>query len=239
MKYEEFKNIFVEQVSKIGVKIDEKNIEIFYKYMNGILEWNEKINVTAVTDEKMFIVKHFVDSLTINRFLENKTSIIDIGTGAGFPGIPIKIVNPDIKATLIDSVNKKLNVIRDLSNRIGFKNLEIIHTRAEDLASKFEYREKYDIATTRAVSNFCTIVEYMLPFVKIGGYAICMKGPNYKEELEDAQNAIKILGGEIYKVEKINVNDELERNIAIIKKIKETPKKYPRGQGKPLKEPIR
>lgn len=239
MDINEFRITFLEETKKIKVTVDDEMIKKFYLYMNGIIEWNDKVNVTAITDEKMFIVKHFIDSLTVNRFVENKESVIDIGTGAGFPGIPLKILNPNLKVTLIDSVNKKLNVIRDLAEKIDLKNLEIIHTRAEDLANKDEYRENYDVATTRAVSNFSTIVEYMLPFVKIGGYAVCMKGPNYKEELEEARNAIKILGGEVEFIESLNVNEELERNIIVIKKIKETPKKYPRGQGKPLKEPIR
>lgn len=239
MNIEEFKSVFLEEAEKINIKVDEEKLLKFYSYMNGIIEWNDKINVTAITDEKMFIVKHFIDSLTVNRFLEGKNSVIDIGTGAGFPGIPLKILNPNIKITLIDSVNKKLNVIRDLSDKIGLEKLEIIHTRAEDLAIKKEYREQYDIATTRAVSNLSTIVEYMLPFVKIGGFAICMKGPNYKEELEEAETAIKVLGGKLEKIESLNVNDELERNLIIIKKIKETQKKFPRNQGKPLKEPIR
>lgn len=239
MNIEEFKKIFLEESRKININVNDDMILKFYNYMNGIIEWNDKINVTAIADEKMFIVKHFIDSLTVNKFLEYKTSVIDIGTGAGFPGIPLKILNPDIKITLIDSVNKKLNVIRDIAQKIELEKLEVIHTRAEDLAGKVEYREQYDIATTRAVSNFSTIVEYMLPFVKVGGRAICMKGPNYKEELEEARNAIKILGGEVEYIESLNVNEELERNIIVIKKIKETQKKYPRGQGKPLKEPIR
>lgn len=239
MDINEFRITFLEEAKKIKVTVDDEMIKKFYSYMNGIIEWNDKVNVTAITDEKMFIVKHFIDSLTVNRFVENKESVIDIGTGAGFPGIPLKILNLNLKVTLIDSVNKKLNVIRDLAEKIDLKNLEIIHTRAEDLANKDEYRENYDVATTRAVSNFSTIVEYMLPFVKIGGYAVCMKGPNYKEELEEARNAIKILGGEVEFIETLNVNEELERNIIVIKKIKETPKKYPRSQGKPLKEPIR
>ncbi len=238
MNIEEFKKLFLEEAKKINVSVDEDMINKFYTYMKEIIVWNDKVNVTAITDERMFIVKHFIDSLTINRFLEDKKSIIDIGTGAGFPGIPLKIVNPNLKVTLIDSVNKKLNVIRNISEKINLTNLEIIHTRAEDLANKNEYREKYDVATTRAVSNLTTILEYMLPFVKVGGYAVCMKGPNYTQELEDARNAIEILGGKYQCIETLNVNEELERNIIIIKKVKETPKKYPRGQGKPLKEPI-
>lgn len=239
MNKDEFKSIFLDEIKKIDVSVNDDMLNKFYTYMKEIIDWNEKVNVTAITDEKMFIVKHFIDSLTVNRFVENKNSVIDIGTGAGFPGIPLKIVNPELKVTLIDSVNKKLNVIRDISEKINLNNLQIIHTRAEDLAIKDEYREKYDVATTRAVSNLSTILEYMLPFVKVGGYAVCMKGPNYKEELDDARNAITVLGGEYQFIETLNIDEELERNIIIIKKIKETPKKYPRGQGKPLKEPIR
>ena len=231
--YKEIRNTLKE------IELTEIQIKQFYNYMNGILKWNKSINVTSITDEKMFIVKHFADSLTINRFVEDKKTLIDIGTGAGFPGIPLKIVNKDLKVTLIDSVNKKLNIIRDITADFNLENLEIIHTRAEDLANDIEYREKYDIATTRAVSNLTTIAEYMLPFVKINGYAICMKGPNIKQELEDSKVAIEVLGGKLEKIESLNVGNELERNIILIKKVKSTPKKFPRGKGKPLKEPIR
>lgn len=239
MNIEEFGKIFLEEIKNNELEVTENQINQFYNYMIGIIEWNAKINVTAITDEKMFIVKHFIDSLTINKYINTSKSLIDIGTGAGFPGIPLKVMNPNTKITLIDSVNKKLNVIRDLSLKIGLENLEIIHTRAEDLAQKKEYREMYDIATTRAVSNVSTIVEYMLPFVKVNGLAICMKGPNFKEELDRAQKAIEILGGKIENIESLNVGEELERNIIVIRKIKNTPNKYPRGQSKPLKEPIR
>lgn len=239
MELKEFKEIFVNESKDLNLEINDKQLELFYQYMNGIIDWNDKINVTAITDEKMFIVKHFVDSLAINKFVAQAKSIIDIGTGGGFPGIPLKIMNYDKKVTLIDSVNKKLNVIRDITKDMDLGELEILHFRAEDLASKQEYRETYDIATTRAVSNFSTILEYMLPFIKVGGYAICMKGPNYTEEFEEAKVAIEVLGGKFDSIERLNVGNELERNIIIIKKVKNTPKKFPRGQGKPLKEPIR
>ncbi len=239
MNIEEFKKIFLEEIKKNEIDVTDNQVEQFYKYMIGIIDWNTKINVTAITDEKMFIVKHFIDSLTINKYVKGSKSLIDIGTGAGFPGIPLKIINSNTEITLIDSVNKKLNVIRDLSSKINLEKLEIIHTRAEDLAQKKEYREMYDIATTRAVSNISTIVEYMLPFVKINGLAICMKGPNFKEELDNAQKAIEILGGKVEKIESLNVGEEIERNIIVIKKVKNTPNKYPRGQSKPIKEPIR
>ncbi len=239
MDIELFKKIFAEEANKNKITVSDEEIENLYKYMVGIIEWNDKVNVTAITDEKLFIVKHFIDSLLINHYLQGKESIIDIGTGGGFPGVPLKILNKEKKFTLIDSVNKKLNVIRDLSEKIGLENLEIIHTRAEDLASKKEYREMFDVATTRAVSNLSTILEYMLPFIKVGGIAICMKGPNYNEELEEARKAIEILGGKFEKIETFNLEGEMERNILVIKKVKNTPNKFPRGQGKPLREPIR
>lgn len=239
MDIKEFKRYFLNQIENSKIDITDEQLEKFYYYMNGIIDWNTKINVTAITEEKMFIVKHFIDSLTINKYLEGKENVIDIGTGAGFPGIPLKIMNENVKVTLIDSVNKKLNVIRDLSEKIELDKLEIIHTRAEDLAQNKKYRECYDIATTRAVSNLSTIMEYMLPFIKLDGIAICMKGPNFKEELEDSKKAIEILGGRLEKIESLNVGEELERNIIIVRKVKNTPIKYPRGQSKPLKEPIR
>ena len=238
MKLEEFKNIIIEEGKIYNLEFNDKQIDNLYNYMIGIIDWNDKVNVTAIVDEKMFIVKHFIDSLTINGYIKGKERIIDIGTGGGFPGIPLKIFNENSKFTLIDSVNKKLNVIRDITSRMEIKNLEVIHARAEDLANKDEYREKYDVATTRAVSNLSTILEYMLPFVKVGGMAVCMKGPNYINELNEAKKAIEILGGKLEKIETFNIDDS-ERNKIIIKKVKKTPENFPRGQGKPLKEPIR
>lgn len=238
MNLNEFKEYFIEEAEKNKIEFKEEKLEDLYKYMQGVLEWNEKINVTSITDEKMFIVKHFLDSLTVSSIIEEKKSIIDIGTGAGFPGVPLKIMNEDKRITVIDSINKKLNIIRDLTEKLNLTNLEIIHTRAEDLANKKEYREQYDIAITRAVSNFSTILEYMLPFVKVGGLAICMKGPNYKEELNAGKKAIEILGGKLKEIKTIKIDEE-ERNLIIIEKKECTPKKFPRGQGKPLKEPIR
>ena len=239
MNLEEFSKVFEKELSKNNIKLNRDIFEKFYIYMKEIINWNDKINVTAITDEKEFLVKHFIDSLTVNRFLEDNKSLIDIGTGAGFPGIPLKFANNNLKITLIDSVNKKLNVIRDISEKMDLNNLEIIHSRAEDLAMEKDYREKYDYATTRAVSRLNTIVEYMLPFIKIGGKAICMKGINIEEELNEAKTAIDILGGKIESVEKIIIDDEYERNLVVISKEKATPKQFPRGKGKPLKEPIK
>ena len=239
MDLNEFNKIFESECIKNNIEYDIKKSEQLYNYMKVILEWNEKINLTAITDEKMFIVKHFIDSLAVQALVENKKRILDIGTGAGFPGIPLKIYNENTEFTLIDSVNKKIMVVNDVIDKLQLKNIEALHIRAEELAKKNNYRESFDIVTTRAVSNLATISEYMLPFIKIGGKAICLKGPNVEQELEESRNAIKILGGEIEKIEKISIDDEFERNIVIIKKIKETDKKYPRGQGKPAKEPIK
>ena len=239
MNLNEFNKIFEIECKKNNIKISEEKNEKFFQYMNLILEWNEKVNLTAIKDEKEFIVKHFIDSLTIDYLIKESKRILDIGTGAGFPGIPLKINNPNANVTLIDSVNKKIMVLNDVIEKLGLDKIEALHVRAEELARESAYREKFDIVTTRAVSNLSTISEYMLPFVKIGGKAICMKGPNIEKELEDAKKAIQMLGGEIENIEKFNIDDEFERNIIIIKKVKNTNKKYPRGQGKPAKEPIK
>ena len=238
MELEEFKKFFEEQLEQNHIDI-EIEVEEFYIYMKNILEWNEKINVTNIKEEKEFIIKHFIDSLTISKYIENNNRVLDIGTGGGFPGIPLKLSNKTIKATLIDSVNKKITVVNDGIQKLKLEKVEAIHTRAEDLAKIKDYRENFDIVVTRAVSNLSTIVEYMLPFLKIGGKAICMKGPNYEEELEEAKKAINVLGGTIQEINKIKISEEFERNIIIIKKEKNTLKQYPRGNGKPLRNPIK
>ena len=240
MSFEEFKEVFLKELSILNTNIDinDEVIKMFFDYMNGIISWNDKINVTAIIEPKEFIVKHFVDSITINEIINNEGKLLDVGTGAGFPGIPIKLLNNKLSVTLIDSVNKKLNVIRDVTKDMNIDNLEIIHSRAEDLARDNNYREKYDYVTTRAVSNLSTILEYMVPFLKVNGIAICMKGPNFKEEIDDSTNTFKVLGIRLKEVKKY-VFEGQERNVLIIEKIKKTDEKYPRGGGKPLKEPLK
>lgn len=239
MEKNEFLEFMKEECEKNNIQISNEEIEKLYIYMKEILEWNKKVNVTAIKDEKEFIVKHFIDSLTIEKYIANGEKVLDIGTGAGFPGIPIKITKNKSHVDLVDSVNKKLNVIRDIIPKIKVEDIECIHTRAEDLAKNVKYRESYDVVTSRAVANLTTLVEYMLPFAKVGGKIICMKGPNVEEELTESKKAISILGGKIEQIENINIDSDYERNIIIIKKEKPTPKQYPRGQGKPLKEPIK
>lgn len=240
MNFDEFKDKFIKELSILNndINLSDDVLKNFYDYMNGIISWNDKINVTAIVDPDEFIVKHFIDSITINEIVENKGKLLDIGTGAGFPGVPIKLLNDKLSVTLIDAVNKKLNVIRDVSKDMNIDNLEIIHSRAEDLARDKNYREQYDYVTTRAVSNLSTILEYMIPFLKVNGIAICMKGPNYKEEIEDAKNTFKVLGIKLKEVKKY-VFEGQERNVLIIEKLKKTDEKFPRGGGKPLKEPLK
>ena len=239
MEIEEFEKFFIKECEENNINFQNIEISKLYIYMNEVLSWNEKVNLTAKKKKKEFIVKHFIDSLTIINYIENGESVIDIGTGAGFPGIPIKLAREDSKVILVDSVNKKLNIIRDIIPKLNIDQIECIHSRAEDLAQNKMYREAFDNVVSRAVSNLTTLVEYMLPFAKIGGKIICMKGPNYEEELKESMKAIKVLGGALEKIESRNVDNELERNLIIIKKEKPTPKQYPRGQGKPLKNPLK
>ena len=239
MGRESFSKELIEKAKKVNIEIDAKKEEQFYNYMKLLLEWNEKINLTAITEQNDIILKHFIDSITINKYIEQSNSIIDIGTGAGFPGIPLKIMNQNKKITLVDSLNKRINFLNEVCKEISLENIQCIHARAEELASDLEYRENYETVVSRAVARLNVLTEYMLPFVKKGGLCICMKGPNIDGELEEAKNAIKVLGGKIKSVESFFLPDsDIERNVIIIEKVAETPKKYPRKAGLPSKQPI-
>lgn len=239
MDFEEFKQKLQEESNKIQIKIEEKESRTFYDFMKILLVENEKVNLTAITEENEIIIKHFIDSLTINKYLINANKILDLGTGAGFPGIPLKIVNKDKEFVLVDSLNKRIEFLNKVKEKCELENLELIHSRAEDLAKNINYREKFDVVTSRAVANLRTLAEYLLPFVKKEGICICMKGPNVDNELEEAKNSINILGGKIEKIEKIFLKEnDMERNILIIRKIQNTPNKYPRKAGIPTKSPL-
>lgn len=230
---------FVQRLKDFNIKINDEQIKRFMNYMNLLLEWNEKINLTAITQPEEVKLKHFVDSLTVLKYINDDDKVIDIGTGAGFPGIPLKIMNENTKITLLDSLNKRINFLNIVIETLNLRNIQAIHGRAEEIARNKLYREKYDVAVSRAVANLSTLTEYMLPFVKVGGKCICMKGANVNEELERAQNAIKELGGEIERVDNFYLSDnDNERNIIIIRKVKETSSKYPRKAGMPSKEPL-
>ena len=239
MEEEKFINILIEKAEKIGVDISIEKAKRFYAYMKIMLEWNEKINLTAITEENEIILKHFIDSISINKHIKNSNKIIDVGTGAGFPGIPLKIINDDIDFILMDSLNKRIKFLEEVKEKLELKKIELVHARAEELGKDIKYRAKVDVAVSRAVSNLRVLVEYMLPLVKKNGTCICMKGPNLLEEIEDAKNAIGKLGGKIEKIENIMLQgNEIERNIVIIRKIEETPNKYPRKPGIPMKQPL-
>lgn len=232
--YEKMKSLS----NNIDIEITKSQVEKFYIYMIQLLEWNKKINLTAIEDQDEIILKHFIDSLTIERYIKNAKSIIDIGTGAGFPGIPIAIINNNINITLLDSLNKRIKFLNNIIQKLELNNVIAIHGRAEDIAKLEEYREKFDIVTSRAVAPFNILLEYMLPFNKVNGNSISMKGSNI-EEIENSSKALNELGGKIESIEKINLpNTEVQRNIIIIEKIKKTPNKYPRKAGVPKKEPL-
>ena len=239
MNIEEFKKILLEESNKIDIELTEDKIELFYNYMEILLEWNKKINLTAITEEKEIILKHFIDSISINKYIKKEKIVMDIGTGAGFPGIPLKILNFNNKFILVDSLNKRINFLKEVKKELNLNNLELIHSRVEDIAKNLEYRENIDIIVSRAVANLRILAEYMIPFLKIGGECICMKGPNIDNEIEESKKAIEILGGKIERIENINLlEDDIKRNIIIIKKIRQTPSKYPRKAGIPVKQPI-
>lgn len=238
MNFEEFKEEWTKKYPESANKIAEEQMQKFFSYMELLLEWNQKMNLTAITDPKEIILKHFIDSMTISPYIEEEKKVIDVGTGAGFPGIPLAIICPNTSFTLIDALNKRISFLKEVVTKLQLSNVVVEHARAEDFAK--ENREKYDIATSRAVANLPVLLEYLLPFVKKEGKCICMKGPNIQEELDEAKKAITVLGGELEKVDYFHLMDtEIERNNVVIKKIKNTPLQYPRKSGIPSKNPIR
>lgn len=237
MEKTNFYKKMAEESEKIGIKLPDEQLNEFYEYMQLLLEWNEKMNLTAITDPEEVIKKHFVDSITIKKYIKEKSRLIDVGTGAGFPGIPLKIVDKSIKLTLLDSLNKRINFLNEIIEKLNLKEVNTIHSRAEEYA-KNKVRESYDVAVSRAVADLPILLEYLMPYVKLNGICICMKGPKAQEELERSKKAINILGGKLEEVEKITIDEEMERNLIIIRKIKDTPNKYPRKAGMPTKNPI-
>lgn len=235
-----FDEIFKKLAKEIHLDIDRSKIVKFYEYMNLLLEWNEKINLTAITEQNDIILKHFIDCLTIKKYLKDNDKIVDIGTGAGFPGIPLAIMSEANKFTLVDSLNKRVNFLNDVKEKIDLKNIEAIHARAEEFGQNKIYREKYDIAVSRAVANLSVLLEYLLPTVKVGGKVICMKGSQVQDEINEAKYALKELGGVIKLTDEFCLPEtDMKRNIIVIEKIKNTPKKYPRKSGTPSKQPLK
>ena len=239
MEKSEFLHKINKKMEKLDICLNEKQLEQFFMYKDLLITWNEKMNLTAIKDEDEIITKHFIDSLTIANKIGKEDKVIDIGTGAGFPGIPLKIFKEDISVTLLDSLNKRISFLQEVINKLELKDIYAIHGRAEEIARNEKYREKYDVAISRAVAPIHTLLEYMLPYVKVGGKCICMKGPNLEEENKNLENCLSILGGKIEKIEEIVLPEtDIRRNIMIINKIKSTPKKYPRNPGIPTKKPL-
>ena len=238
------KEIFFEKMQgkskDLGVRFSVKQIEQFFEYMNLLIEWNEKMNLTAITEPDEIVLKHFIDSITILKELEDGSKLVDVGTGAGFPGIPLSIMNPTLKITLVDSLNKRLIFLQEVVNKLKLENIEIVHARAEEFGQNKKYREQFDIATSRAVANLSTLSEYLIPLVKIGGKVISMKASDAKQELNEAKKAIEVLGGTVEKIDEFNLpQSDIRRTVIIIRKNKLTPNKYPRKPGTPSKEPIK
>lgn len=229
-------------LEQLNISYDEEIIEKYKKYMERIIEWNEKVNLTSIIDTDQFIVKHYIDSIMCVpcKEFQNAEKIIDVGTGGGFPGIPLALAAPDKEFVLMDSLNKRIKIINILCAEIGIDNVTAIHARAEELARNKAHRESYDLCVSRAVANLSTLSEYCLPFIKKGGYFLSYKGPDSKQEIRDARNAINILGGKIQREEKAAMESfQLEHKIVYIEKIRETPAKYPRKAGTPSKEPLK
>lgn len=206
----------------------------FEKYRQMLIETNKKFNLTTIDEPDQIKIKHFQDSLTIKSYINEGMKVLDIGSGAGFPGIPLRI-EKDFDLTLIDSVNKKVNFMNQVIEELDLKNTRAIHVRAEDFAK--EHREEFDMVISRAVANLSTLSEYALPFLKVGGIFIAMKGPKAEEEYEDAKNALKILGGELINIDSMDLHGNTRKNI-LIKKVRSTKKKYPRGKNLPKKNPL-
>ena len=223
--------------SKYGFTLSELQIEQFIKYYQYLIQENEKFNLTAITEAEQVIVKHFLDSvLPIKEFSKNAW-LIDVGSGAGFPGLPIKIMRPDLHIVLLDSLQKRVNFLNECISLLKLDNIEAVHFRAEDYVKL--KREKFDYAVSRAVAQTDTLVEYLLPYIKVGGKACLYKSHKIEEELPQAKVAIKTLGGEFDKTLSFNLQEsESERNIAFIKKVHQTPIKYPRGKNLPKIKPI-
>ncbi|MCK9217976.1 MAG: 16S rRNA (guanine(527)-N(7))-methyltransferase RsmG [Firmicutes bacterium] len=235
--------IFLENGFKeLNIRINKKSIDELLLFKDMLLEWNKKINLTSITDNQEIFIKHFLDSATCmaTGYIRDGFEVVDIGTGAGFPGLVLKILNNKINITLLDSLKKRTNYLENLVTNLGLKNVEIIHGRAEEYGNKEGYREKYDVALSRAVASINVLLEYCLPYIKEGGYFLCQKGPNFKDELKEAEKAIKVLGGKINEIKEfILPGSDIKRNIIVIEKIYKTPAKYPRKAGKPTSNPIK
>lgn len=239
MELNEFKELMKENLKELNIELSDLQLEQFYKYMNILVEWNKFMNLTGITEPKEVITKHFIDSLTVLDKVDKNASVIDVGTGAGFPGIPIKIAFPQTKIVLLDSLNKRIKFLNEVIEKLELKDIETIHGRAEEYGRNKSHRGKYDVAIARAVAPLNILLEYLMPFAKVNGKCLCMKGSSSEEEIKNSKNAVKLLGGELIETKDFYIpNTDIKRRIVQINKVKETNNKYPRKAGTPSKEPL-
>lgn len=242
--FKEDENILIDGAQKMGINLHKEQIKKFSRYLELLVQWNQKINLTSLKTPQEIIIKHFLDSIScikvINKYMNIEgTSIIDVGTGAGFPGMPIKIVCPSISLFLLEARKKKTIFLEKIIEEINFQKVEVINGRAEAFGKCPDYRQKYDIVLSRAVALLNTLSEYCLPLVRVGGLFVAQKGRSYREEIDKALKAVQFLGGELIGVENVRIPFiNQERYLLIIKKIKDTPSKYPRKEGLPQKRPL-
>ncbi|WP_054958295.1 16S rRNA (guanine(527)-N(7))-methyltransferase RsmG [Paenibacillus dakarensis] len=232
---------FVDRLEERGITINDKQLDQFENYFKILVEWNEKMNLTGITERDQVYMKHFYDSISLAFYVDLKKvgSLADIGSGAGFPGIPLKICFPHIKLTIVDSLNKRINFLKHVAESIGLENVELLHGRAEEVARKHGYRDGFDLVTARAVARMAVLNEFCLPFVKVGGQFAAMKGSNPAEEIEEAARSLKELRGALHKVHSFQLPvEESDRHIVVIDKKGPTPSKYPRKAGTASRTPL-
>ena len=232
---------FESDLEQLNVSLSEEQIDQFLRYYELLTEWNERINLTAIKEYSDVMKKHFIDSISLVKAYDvfREASVIDVGTGAGFPGLALKIAYPGLRITLLDSLNKRIHFLDTVIHELGLSDIKTIHGRAEDCARSDLLREKFDLCVSRAVANLSTLSEYCLPFVKVGGEFVSYKSEKLSEEMESAEHAISILGGKIKEqVEFMLPDSDIYRNLVVMEKIEETPKKFPRKAGLPAKNPL-
>ena len=234
---------FVQELSKRNFKLNENQINQFNQYFTSLIETNKKVNLTRITEKDDVYLKHFFDSITplftFGEIFTKSRTLCDVGAGAGFPSIPLKIMVPELRVTIVDSLGKRLNFLQELVTQLDLKNVALVHERAEDVGQNKQYREQFDIVTARAVANMAVLSEYCLPLVKKNGNFIALKGPKAEDELNSSQKALKTLGGKTTAVKELQLPHSSEdRTLILVKKVQATPKKYPRQAGTPHRKPI-